>query len=612
MNRNDKYRELFLEETRENIEQIYRLLEDLKSNDDIELILKELFRMFHSIKGSSAAMGVQAIAELSHKVENSLQKFREAGKKPDEQEIAYIEKNTGLLEEMLNKYEKEGKVEVDSPDEEIKEDVEETKDMLSSEKDYSNFLALRIYISEREDLPAARIYMVLKKLNSMKEFSHSKPPAQEIKNGKWQKNYAELFFDKKSDKEKILKNLKEFDFISKVEEIEKIKKQESRESYVEWVKISPEVIDKLIQLVGEIMIEEIKIDSILKVRENENPELLRNYDNLRGLLKELRDEVIEMNQIPFQTISTSFPRTVRDISKKLSKKVNLKIEGENIRFERNILTELYDPIIHIIRNAIDHGLETKEERIKSNKNETGKITVSAYKTSGWDIIEISDDGKGMNKEGIVKKAIEKGLITEDQARNLSESEIYLLTCESGFSIKDDVSEISGRGVGMDVVYNTVKKLRGAMEIKSKEGEGTTITLKLPSGSSIIQAVLFRVGEYTCGINSDRLIKVVEKEDKSSILDIDSKYVYFKDGEKAKIFNLNEIFGYNPGIGKNKFLMLLDTGIHKTVIPVRKIKGVMDIYVKPLRGILSTFKPFFAYTISSEGEVAFLIDHTLLN
>lgn len=607
-----KFRKIFIEETRENLEIIFRYLQEARSKDDHSYLISELFRLFHSIKGSSGAMGVEKMVKVSHKIENILQKLREEKRNLREDEISQIEKIAGFLEDAISEYENFGEVRssFDNGENETPSPPAE-KSLPTVEEVDENLCSLKFYIHEKEELPTARVYMVLKRVSTIEGFSHSIPSDYEIKAGKWKGNSAKLFF-KPEALENIKRALEEFEFISKIEE-EVRKVTPEKTDLIEYLRVPARVLDDMEKIIGDALLTEMKILHILKdLNDSEFLHLKESFSELQISLKRLREDFIDINLVSFETISSSFPRIVRETARKLGKKVNFTIKGESLRMNKGVLKELHEPLIHILRNAVDHGIEGEDERKGAGKNVEGNITLSAYKTSGWDVIEVSDDGRGMDKEKILKRAIEMKIIDEEKAKKLRDQEIFLLTCYPGFSIKSphELTEISGRGVGMDVVNNAVMKLGGILEIESYKGKGTKMVIKIPSGTSIMQAILFKINEFTFGINLDRVIEVKKIDDEHKILERDKNFIYFPDGGKAKLIQFKSILD-----GEKEetfpFLIIIDTGFEHVALSAGAIIGITEIYAKPLKGLLRNLKPFFAYTISSEGEIALIIDPRFL-
>ncbi len=605
----DKYRSLFIEDTRDNLDAIFKNLERAREIQDHGPIINEIFRLFHSIKGASAAMGIEAISSYSHALESYLQQIRDENRNLSDEDLKIIEEGTGALEEMLSEYENTGSVMPrPTPFERSTTEEKTPPEEKPEESASTGGVPVKVTIDSSEALPAARVYMVLSRVTDWEGFTGSTPTVKEVKKG-WKGYEFTLYFSDDKAAKAAVSRLREWDFIHKVEELKKEdSKDEKKKKIIEHVKVDSSDLDSALKILGDILF----LESSLYPYTEEMPALAReNFERMRILLKQLRDVVLQMNLVPFETITATLHRTSRELCRKLGKKVKLVVEGGNIRMDRHLLTELSDPLIHLLRNAIDHGIEKSEEREKAGKEPTGLVKISAYSTAGWTIIEVSDDGRGMNRQKILEKAVSKSLISPGEAETLTDEEVFKLTCTPGFSSREEVSDISGRGVGMDVVANAVEKLHGVMEIHSEEGKGTTIKLKLPSGAAIVQAAVFRIGPYQMGINADRLLLVTDATSGEIVKETDEKNVYLHNGIVARIFPIRELLGLDPRPHSGTVL-IVDTGKDHAAIYADEILGTAEIYIKPLKGLLKDFKPFFATTVSTGGEMTFIIDHVSLS
>ncbi len=276
-------------------------------------------------------------------------------------------------------------------------------------------------------------------------------------------------------------------------------------------------------LVGELVLDRnriVKLASTLQTENKEDTNLEELIEAIHGMsrtVSDLQDAVMKLRMQPVKKIFSKFPRVVRDLAKKLNKKVQLILEGEDTEIDRSILDKLEDPLIHLVRNSIDHGIESPEERIRAGKPEVGTVKLGAYQEGDRIIIYIEDDGKGIDPEKVKKKAIEKGLITPEQAENMSDKEAFELIFMPGFSTVEQVSDVSGRGVGMDVVASTIHSLRGNIEIESQAGKGTKIIMKLPLTVAIIRTLMVAVNDRIFAIPLFSVVEIVRYKKRSEYL-----------------------------------------------------------------------------------------------
>ena len=288
---------------------------------------------------------------------------------------------------------------------------------------------------------------------------------------------------------------------SKKTEHKKIKVEET-------LRVSVKLLDELMTLASEMVLARNQLLNLSQYVENEVEGFANTLQAINRLTTELQEKIMQTRMQKVDVVFKKFPRVIRDLANKLNKKVRLEVSGQDVELDKSIIENLPDPMTHLIRNAIDHGIEPPEERKQIGKPEEGVIKIEARQEGGWVIIDISDDGRGLNKEKIIKKAIEKGIIALGEEKNMTDKEIYNLIFQPGFSTAEKVSDISGRGVGMDVVYTNITKLGGTVLVNSEEGKGTTITLRLPLTLAIMPAIVVKAGNHRVAIPQTALVEIV--------------------------------------------------------------------------------------------------------
>ncbi len=314
---------------------------------------------------------------------------------------------------------------------------------------------------------------------------------------------------------------------------------------------------------------------------------------------------MKLRMQPVKRIFSKFPRIVRDLAKKVGKKINLILEGEDTEIDRSILNQLEDPLIHLVRNAIDHGIEPPEERIAKGKPEYGTIILSALQEGDRIIVSIEDDGRGIDPEKIKRKAIEKGLITPEQAEQMSDKEAFELIFMPGFSTVDEVSDLSGRGVGMDVVANVIHSLRGVIEVESEPDKGTKITMKLPLTVAIIRTLMVGVNNRIFAIPLFSVVEII-KYRKEDIKDVGIYKSLMLRDEVYLFFHLSELFDIES-TNENKFVIIINIGEKNIAIAVDSLYGEEEIVIKPLGEMLKDVEGIAGATITGEGKVVLILD-----
>lgn len=372
------------------------------------------------------------------------------------------------------------------------------------------------------------------------------------------------------------------------------------------VRVRTEVLDHLINTTGELITNKHRLMTIGK--EVGSAKLGEALAELSKLLRELYGEVINVRMMPFAAISDRFPRMVRDLAKRSGKEVVFEIEGKEIELDRGILEELVDPLIHIIRNAVDHGLETEAERRDCGKQVKGRVTLSARREKDLVVIIIEDDGRGMDPAKLIASAIDKGLIRPEKAKLLSKQEALLLTCIPGFSTAREVTDVSGRGVGMDAVRSTIRSLAGSLAIESDVGKGSRIILKLPLTIAIINVLLAEVAGFCVAIPVSNIMRTMELR-RRLVSTIGKQKVLYLEDEAIPLFSLNSIFGvpYTPANREFISLFVAEIKGRKVGLAVDRFLGQQEVFTKPLRRPLAKLKGLAGGAILGDGKVVFILD-----
>lgn len=372
------------------------------------------------------------------------------------------------------------------------------------------------------------------------------------------------------------------------------KRQESRS-----LRVDAHKLDQLINLVGELVI--AGANTSLLAKQNSDPELVESSAAVSLLVEEIRGLSLHLRMIPIDETFKRFHRVVREISRDLDKDIRLKIEGGETELDKGVVEKISDPLMHLVRNAIDHGIEAKEDRIAKGKAAAGTITLRAYYDSGSIVIEVCDDGGGIDPVKVQTKAIENGLISADQV--LSEKEILRLILEAGLTTKATVSDLSGRGVGMDVVKRNIEALQGSIEVESEVAEGSLLRLRLPLTLSIIDGFAVGVGASSYVIPLDAVIECIEYNEQHSK---NGNYVNLR-GEILPFINLRQQFNESHIDVKQRNIVVVQSGEQKAGFVVDQLQGELQTVIKPLSKIFSHLSGISGSTILGSGEVAMILD-----
>ena len=377
--------------------------------------------------------------------------------------------------------------------------------------------------------------------------------------------------------------------------------KENKKSEANLIRVDADKLDELINLVGELIIAGAGTNLI--ARRAKMADLIESTATLSRLVEEVRDSALALRMVQIGGTFNRFQRVVRDISKELGKDVDLVIRGADTELDKTVVEKIGDPLTHLLRNSMDHGIEPADLRIARGKPVKGTITLNAYHDAGSIVIEVIDDGGGLNKEKILAKAIERGLVSEDA--NLSDKEIYKLIFEAGFSTADAVSNLSGRGVGMDVVRRNIQALRGTIDLDSMAGQGSTIRIRLPLTLAIIDGFMVGVGNAVFVIPLDMVVECIELRAWAGD-EGDGQYLNLR-GEVLPYQRLRDYFDIEGEKVQRENVVVVRYGEHKAGLVVDKLMGEFQTVIKPLSKLFKGEKSLGGFTILGTGEVALIVD-----
>jgi len=501
---------------------------------------------------------------------------------------------------------------------------------------------IKVFLKKGAQLKAARVYLVFHKIEDMGgEILRTNPSVEDIEDERFKWD-VDLLVVAKQDSRKLLKALTSISDIDRViikevnlEEIEKLQeKQEElartedkrvssaqtqipatknhnkrKRKITQTVRVDIEKLDTLMNLMGELVIARSRIVETLK--KYNIKEIDESLAQLSRITLDLQNIVMKIRMVPIAYVFNRFPRMVRDLAKQMNKEVNFIIKGEDTELDRTFVEEIGDPILHLLRNAIDHGIEPKEERIAKGKPPVGTIILSARHEGNNVVIEVSDDGRGLDREKIAKKAVERGLIDEARAATLPDEEIFQYIFLPGFSTKEEVTEVSGRGVGMDVVKNAVENLKGSVSIESQKGKGTKVTIRLPLTLAIIQALLVKVNNLVYAIpivSIDSTLKIT-KEDIQVVQDQEVVVIRQEVIPIVKLWETLQIPHDEEPESMN--VVIIRIGNKKYGVVVDTLIGQDDIVIKSLGKLFKDVKEFSGGAVLGDGSIALILDVTNL-
>ena len=507
-----------------------------------------------------------------------------------------------------------------------------------------NAVEIKVTLSENTLLKSARAFLIVKDLEDHGEILKSVPSTQDIENEEFDLELKFVLITKNTVDEilsivngisevvKVEASAIEIEETETVEEekVEEVKPKEVEEKAEESKKIEKVVeapkkaatkkpqpkkevkkahqsvrvdlerIDNLMNMVSELVIYRTRLEQIVTTHKSQ--ELNETLEQVGRTTSDLQDLVMKIRMLPLDTVFNRFPRMIRDVSVELYKEINFIIEGADTELDRTVIDEIGEPLIHLLRNAADHGIESKEERIAAGKSPVGTIKLVAYQEGTKALIKVIDDGSGINVEKVRAKAEQKGINTE----GLSESDIKNLIFAQGFSTNEVVTDLSGRGVGMDVVKTKISALGGTVDVISEEGKGSTFIIKLPLTLQIIQALLVKVGEETLAISLgfiDRVIDYKEENIKKS----NGKEVIVYREDVIPLVRLNESLDIESSKTDKKFVIIVNVGDKTIGLLVDALCGQQEIVIKPLGKTLKGLDQYIGATILGNGLVTLILD-----
>ncbi len=577
----------FIAESHDLIEDAELKIADLEGAEDEETV-NVIFRLFHSIKGSAGYLNFKNISLVTHEAETLLDLFRKKIVEPNPDHINLLYEAIDLLkhliiavEEKLNDkgFEEESKKIVHY----LKEEINKANPDLSFENTIS--------LENKEDEGYTPIGEILKNMGVVDDEELNQAlDVQEKKVGEILEDMGVLNHDALD---------KALDLQSKVENV---KTKFNKKS----IKVDKEKLDTLFNLVGELITAKSMVTNNHELEDLILEDFHKSANILNKITKEIQDVTMSLSMIPIGGVFNKMRRLVRSLSQKFKKNIHLHISGENTEIDKNLIEELSDPLVHIIRNAIDHGIEDEKTRLKNGKEINGNIFLDA-KYEGNEIwIIIKDDGGGLNKSKIIKKAKEKGLLKNHTT--LTDNDIFNLIFEPGFSTADQISDVSGRGVGMDVVKMNIEKVRGKIDIESEEGKGTTMTIKIPLTMAIIEGMTVEVDESLYSIPTEDIVEVSKLKDyQVTEVDPQTKVINYR-GEIIPLVNINDYLITQSIININKNILIILQGRKKKIaILINGIRDTQQLVIKSLPEFIGDIKGLTGCSILPNGDVSFIID-----
>ncbi|RVY81323.1 hybrid sensor histidine kinase/response regulator [Helicobacter pylori] len=626
----------FLIEAFEMNEQLDQDLVELEHNPEDLDLLNRIFRVAHTIKGSSSFLNLNILTHLTHNMEDVLNRARKGEIKITPDIMDVVLRSIDLMKTLLVTIRDTGSDTNNGKENEIEEAVKQLQAITSQNLEGTKERTTEAPQKENKEEAKEENKENKTKVPTAENTSSDNPLADEP-----DLDYANMSTEEvEAEIERLLNKRQEADKERRAQKKQEAKpkqevaptkeapktetkakaKTDTEENKApsigveQTVRVDVRRLDHLMNLIGELVLGKnrlIRIYSDVEERydgEKFLEELNQVVSSISAVTTDLQLAVMKTRMQPVGKVFNKFPRMVRDLSRELGKSIELIIEGEETELDKSIVEEIGDPLIHIIRNSCDHGIEPLEERRRLNKPETGKVQLSAYNEGNHIVIKISDDGKGLDPVMLKEKAIEKGVISERDAEGMSDREAFNLIFKPGFSTAKVVSNVSGRGVGMDVVKTNIEKLNGIIEIDSEVGVGTTQKLKIPLTLAIIQALLVGVQEEYYAIPLSSVLETV-RISQDEIYTVDGKSVLRLRDEVLSLVRLSDIFKVDAILESNSdvYVVIIGLADQKIGVIVDYLIGQEEVVIKSLGYYLKNTRGIAGATVRGDGKITLIVD-----
>ena len=623
-----RYADLFLTESREHLSAINHLLLELERDPTAAEPLSAIFRAVHTVKGMSATMGYEAVATLSHELETVLDGVRRGERKITPTVMDALFEAADVLETSVEQAVRGQDATADATPV-----VERLRAMGRMSGEFPAVtsaslapsapsapsapaappapaapLLVRIRLAANVPLRGVRAFVVVKRAESLGRVVEVLPPVEALQAEQFEREFA-VRLETTMPPAEIASALRAAGDVERVD-VEDPKARAAAQAAESGrarssrnVRIDLRRLDALMNLIGELVITRGRLVQLAITRDD--PALTEAVTEASRLVSDLQDQIMASRMVPVWQVFDRFPRLVRDSARSLGKQIEFTIEGKEIELDRSMLDEIGDPVVHLLRNAIDHGFETAAERAAAGKPAAGKLVLSAARERSSITIRVSDDGRGIDRDRVLAKARHLGLVDTGRAE-LSDDDLIRLISRPGFSTAERVTDISGRGVGIDVVHARIRSLGGSVEIRSIPGRGTTVTLRLPLTLAILRALLVRVDGDTFAVPMTHVNETVELEG-AALKSVKGHEVLMLRDDVLPLVRFRSLLGLAADGARMPQVIVLEVGERRAGLVVDELAGQQDIVVKQFDAVRNAAALFSGATILGDGAPALIVD-----
>ncbi|MFS0613166.1 chemotaxis protein CheW [Lederbergia ruris] len=671
------YLEVFIDESKEHLQVLNQNLLTLEKNPKDLEVVNEIFRAAHTLKGMSATMGYNDLANLTHIMENVLDGIRNEQISVTSVLLDVVFLAVDNLETMVDSIESGGDGKKDVTDviaklqllekgldpekdealQEIAATVADEKTAADHQLEYDQYEKTVIEQSREQGhecfeikvnlmpdclLKTARVFMVFEVLEKSGDIIKSLPSVEQLEEEQFESQFIATLITKESEADLVNKIMK----ISEIESVQiqavdltqlkrvedtstneetissesaekdkssaamskkEITNKKQSKTVSKTIRVNIDRLDILMNLFEELVIDKGRLEQISQ--DINHPDLHETVERMSRISSDLQNIILNMRMVPVETVFNRFPRMVRQLAKDLNKQLELHISGAETELDRTVIDEIGDPIVHLLRNASDHGIESPEVRRANGKSETGTINLKAYHSGNHVFIEIDDDGAGINRHKVIDKAVSKGIVSQNEADLMTDEEAFELIMAPGFSTADTISDVSGRGVGLDVVKSTIQSLGGSISIASSEGKGSKFSIQLPLTLSIISALLVEVGaeKYAIPLSSIIETAIIKTSD---IMTAHNQPVIDFRGSVVPLVSLQDVFHVEEATQSDSefvSIVIVRKAEKMAALAVESFIGQQEIVLKSLGNYLAEVFAISGATILGDGQVALIVD-----
>ncbi len=620
----DEYKDIFIAELDENTKLLSDSLLKLERSPSQLKPLEDVIRAAHTVKGMAATMGFENLTRLTHTVESKLREIQQQGKisKNLVDSLFQVVDRLEQFKEFMEDDKDLSKIQVDDlirflEKYDLQADLElEQEGATEPRLKLENKFSITVKFKRGAKLLGARGFQLLRAIENVAQVIKSTPPRSDLEEGKL---LGDVTFEIITNEDEV--SLRQV--ISSIEDIDEViisrlvEKEEGPKIKVtrgiQTVRVNLNQLDEVVDLLGELVLNRGRLESILG--NMINPEIVENLNTFDSLITTIQDKLMRMRMVPLNRIFETYPRTVRDIASKKGQDIQIFLQGSHIELDRSVIDQVNEALLHLIRNAATHGIEPPDIRKKLGKPVVGTIRVSAFQDKGEVQIVVEDDGSGLDLEKIRKKGIQMGLI--DEKTRLTRSQVAALIFHPGFSTADVLTDAAGRGVGMDIVKETINEISGSIEIRSKRNVGTQFIIRVPQTLAIIEALIVQINNYHFALPMLNIEKIFSEDDPSIEYhedDVFLKYEKFTipviDLEKSLIVpsHIKPAYDEDQSMKKQKKKVVLwEKGGKRVAFKVTNVLEQREIVTKQFDEVLAEYPGFSGATILKEEEVVLILD-----